>query len=594
MNCFKKNSGFVTPMRSLVASSKASFLLVLMFLLAFSACTDYEAQIDDEYEEWLGQKAKESKYGRLTDYRDGQAYKIVKIGSQTWMAENLNYETDGSYCYNDDSTKCSKYGRLYTWAAAMDSAGIWSTNGKGCGYDKTCSSTDPVRGVCPEGWHLPSTDEWKILFTAVSLTTGNVLKSISGWNSRGNGTDDFGFSALPAGYRNIEGVYYDEGIYAYFWSSSEVSSSYAYRMYLYYDSSPATLGSVSKGGGVNDGISVRCLKDEYDIDYSSSSDVKLLSSSSSDIDCSVTDGVKVFYPKGGEKFKMGDTITVIYGSDVKGSGYRFVFKTSESDAGLDMLEESAGPSNPDGKTCYEQKVYLTDDFAEPTETALIRVIPYERSSKGANSGTFSVRKITDSKVSSTIGDMTDSRDGHTYKTMTIGSQTWMAENLNYEIDNSYCYNDSVEYCDKYGRLYTWTTAVGKSESECGFENTCSLPSGNIQGICPEGWHLPSNDEWRTLFAAVGGGFMGKVIKSTSGWYDDGNGTDSFGFSALPAGGWDGGELYYYEGRAANFWSSTEDSLTTTAYYIYLSYDFDGARFYGSNKYFAFSVRCLQD
>ena len=123
-----------------------------------------------------------------------------------------------------------------------------------------------------------------------------------------------------------------------------------------------------------------------------SSDSKTPASESSSYDCSVTDGVKVVYPKGGESFKMGDKIKVVYGSDVKGSGFRFVFKTSESDAGLDMLEESAGPESPDGKTCYEQEVVLSDDFAEATETAIIRVIPYEKTAKAANSGTFKVTK----------------------------------------------------------------------------------------------------------------------------------------------------------------------------------------------------------
>lgn len=121
-----------------------------------------------------------------------------------------------------------------------------------------------------------------------------------------------------------------------------------------------------------------------------SSDSKTPASESSSYDCSVKDGVKVVYPKGGESFKMGDKIKVVYGSDVKGSGYRFVFKTSEDDAGLDMLEESAGPESPDGKTCYEQEVVLSDDFAEASETAIIRVIPYEKTAKAANSGTFKV------------------------------------------------------------------------------------------------------------------------------------------------------------------------------------------------------------
>ena len=123
---------------------------------------------------------------------------------------------------------------------------------------------------------------------------------------------------------------------------------------------------------------------------SSDSKTPASSEASASYDCSVKDGVKVVYPKGGESFKMGDKIKVVYGSDVQGSGYRFVFKTSEDDAGLDMLEESAGPESPDGKTCYEQEVVLSDDFAEATKTAIIRVIPYEKTAKAANSGTFKV------------------------------------------------------------------------------------------------------------------------------------------------------------------------------------------------------------
>lgn len=108
------------------------------------------------------------------------------------------------------------------------------------------------------------------------------------------------------------------------------------------------------------------------------------------LDCSVKDGVKVVKPAAGESFKMGDTITVVYGSDVQGSGYQFLFKTSEDDKGLDMLPESAGPEAPDGKTCYEQKVVLDEEWAEATDTAIIRVQPYEKTAKAANSGSFKV------------------------------------------------------------------------------------------------------------------------------------------------------------------------------------------------------------
>ena len=174
-------------------------------------------------------------YGTLTDTRDGQTYKTVVIGEQTWMADNLNYETENSYCYDDDPSNCSKYGRLYTWAAA--------------------------KTVCPEGWHLPSYDEWNTLFTAVGgiSTAGAKLKSQTGWAAYDGITneDSFGFSALPAGCKYSLGDYDYEGSQAYFWSSSEDGSDYAYNMLLDYYGDNVRLLNTSKSLG----FSVRCLKD---------------------------------------------------------------------------------------------------------------------------------------------------------------------------------------------------------------------------------------------------------------------------------------------------------------------------------------------
>ena len=210
----------------------------------------------------------------MTDSRDGQTYKTVTIGTQTWMAENLNYAyTDvpykrldytsdsTSWCYKDDANNCSKYGRLYTWAAAMDSVGTWSTNGMGCGYNKTCSPTYPVRGVCPEGWHLPTRAEFETLFTAVGgkSIAGQKLKSTTGWTAYSGiiNEDAFAFSALPAGNKDDIGNYNFEGYSALFWSSTENYSGNAYFMYLNYSSDGAYLDYDYKFNG----RSVRCLKD---------------------------------------------------------------------------------------------------------------------------------------------------------------------------------------------------------------------------------------------------------------------------------------------------------------------------------------------
>ena len=198
----------------------------------------------------------------LTDLRDEQSYRTVEIGNQVWMAENLNYATAGSFCYDDDITKCDKYGRLYLWSTAMDSAGIWSTNGKDCGGIKVCSPSLPVRGVCPQGWHLPSEKEFRTLFSAVGDHAETKLKSISGWERNDNGVDMYSFSALPAGCRVGEGKYDSEGRYTEFWSSTEESDYDVRVMHLmnyvmiYGDSE--FIGRNSKTSG---GSSVRCLKD---------------------------------------------------------------------------------------------------------------------------------------------------------------------------------------------------------------------------------------------------------------------------------------------------------------------------------------------
>ena len=262
------SSSSVKSSSSVTSSSSAKDVI-----LSSSEGSSESKSSSSEEAESSSSKVIEPVKGTLTDSRDGQTYKTVTIGTQTWMAENLNYAyTDvpynysgytsdsTSWCYSNAAANCTKYGRLYTWAAAMDSVGTWSANGKGCGYGKTCSPTYPVRGVCPEGWHLPTQTEWNTLFTAVGgqSTAGKMLKSTSGWNGSGNGTDAYSFSALPAGGRYDDGNFYGEGSSAYFWGSSEYDSDYAFRMYLYYGRGLADLDSRDKDYG----FSVRCVKDE--------------------------------------------------------------------------------------------------------------------------------------------------------------------------------------------------------------------------------------------------------------------------------------------------------------------------------------------
>ena len=206
-----------------------------------------------------------------------------------------------------------------------------------------------------------------------------------------------------------------------------------------------------------------------------------------------------------------------------------------------------------------------------------------------------------------IGSMTDIRDGRKYKTTTIATQTWMAENLNYDYNKgtakSYCYSNSSANCDEYGRLYQWSAAMDSAAvfsnagKGCGYGTTCAAASTSsatlVRGVCPEGWHLPSNSDWNTLWAAIGGtSTAGTKLRSASGWYSNGNGTDDYGFSVLPAGLYSNGS-FGDAGNNGNFWSSTEYN-SYEAYRKNFSYYYSYVIENENGKFVGYSVRCLKD
>lgn len=197
--------------------------------------------------------------GTIVDDRDGKTYKTVKIGKQTWMAENLNFKAGNSSCYDNQESSCEEYGRLYTWADAMDSAAVFSTNGKGCGDENNCSPTYPVRGICPQNWHLPTLAEFDSLKVAVGgrSIAGTNLKSASGWNNEGNGTDAYGFSALPSGNRVFGlGSFWHKGSRAFFWSATERSEKDVFQMFLISDNQEIGANEIKSAS-----LSVRCVMD---------------------------------------------------------------------------------------------------------------------------------------------------------------------------------------------------------------------------------------------------------------------------------------------------------------------------------------------
>ncbi len=204
-------------------------------------------------------------YGSVT--YNGQTYKTVVIGSQTWMAENLNYDVPNNttdVCYGNDSSNCAQYGRLYNWSTAMVLDASCNSS--------SCSSQIQTkhRGICPTGWHIPSNADWDKLYRYAdgtsgtsspydSPTAGRYLKASTGWNShRGiENLDTYGFSALPGGGGNSGGSFSNVGDVGGWWSASEFNSYYAYYRYMSYYLESADWDFYDKYGL----LSVRCLLD---------------------------------------------------------------------------------------------------------------------------------------------------------------------------------------------------------------------------------------------------------------------------------------------------------------------------------------------
>lgn len=203
------------------------------------------------------------------------------------------------------------------------------------------------------------------------------------------------------------------------------------------------------------------------------------------------------------------------------------------------------------------------------------------------------------------GEMTDARDGQVYKTTTIGSQTWLAQNLSYKTTNSACYNNDADSCFKYGRLYAWNDA---------------------KNACPSGWHLPDTTEWNVLLSETGGKDSATVyLISKNGWprseaasasldslvsqLDSSlkdripkgwGGSDPYGFSALPAGVKHKGGDFMGVGGFTDFWLATESPVNLLgdsvdeAYYANLLILGDYVYVFPEEKTSFKSVRCIKD
>ena len=497
------------------------------------------------------------KYDSMVDPRDKQVYKVVKIDvpdtnySQVWMAENLNYADSvktpslkgRNWCYNDDEKNCNVSGRYYSWAAAIDSVALANDSKEplDCGYGKKCGLDRAVQGICPEGWHLPTLREWSLLCEAIGdyRTCGEPLKALTGWNYAGtpnnNGTDLYGFAALPTGRRISATSWEKVGSDVYYWSSTEqdddrgryfninniYTQTYTYQNSKYY------------------GQSVRCIKGDP-----STAAIKSSSSSS-----------------------VGET------------------KSSSSSA------KSSSSAAVSSSSYVVTKEWSWD---VPKEARFNPNIKYD--------------------------SMIDPRDKRVYKVVKIVvkerdySKVWMAENLNYSDSvrtpslkgKSWCYRDSAKYCEVSGRYYTWAAAIDSvalvsdtvAPLDCGYGKTCELGEQRIQGICPDGWHLPNRDEWGWLSVYLGNaGVAGDTLKALTGWdyagTENNNGVDAYGFTALPTGrrvsetSWRniGSDVYYWTSQEEDAYEAQYSNMNNqyTKFYLY-----QGSKTYGQ------SVRCVKD
>ena len=176
---------------------------------------------------------KSIKKDTFTDNRDGKTYKTIKIGALVWFAENLNFEAEGSKCYDNNPANCEKYGRLYNWETALK--------------------------ACPKGWRLPSNEEWATLvdYAGGEEKAAKKLKAAKGWNQDGNGTDEYGFSALPGGGGYSGGAFYRAGNHGIWWSATEKTADNALGWGVSYSNE-----GVYKGGNLKTSLfSVRCVQD---------------------------------------------------------------------------------------------------------------------------------------------------------------------------------------------------------------------------------------------------------------------------------------------------------------------------------------------
>lgn len=542
----------------------------------------------------------------ITDI-DGNTYHTLQLGNQCWMKENLktthyangtsialgsSTSTSTAYRYNpnNNATNVATYGYLYNWKAVMRNSSSSSANPSG------------VQGICPNGWHVPSDAEWIQLTDFVSgqsqYVCGNdntniakALASSTGWNSStttcatGNNSSTNNatiFSALPAGGYNSD--YYGFGNLINIWSATENNGNFAYISNLFYNSTIVRIDGISKSYG----YSVRCLRND-------GFTVSLPTISTTTVS-QITENSAV----------GGGTITSTGGGSITARG--LCWSTFQNPTISD-----SHTTNGNGTGSF------TGNITGLTPGTTYYVRAYATNSVGTAYG-----NTVSFTTPFTCGGITSDIDGNTYQTLQLGNQCWMKENLrtthyadgtsialssSTSTTTAYRYNpnDDANNVPSYGYLYNWPAVMH------GANSSANNPSG-VQGICPNGWHVPSHAEWRQLSNYVSGqsqyvcgdynANIAKALASITGWISRTNTcavgnnpseNNATGFSALPSGKYThpfptGDYLDF--GFRVYFWSTTKHN--DGVYYRVLS---SSRSFFNSNRMgitAGLSIRCVRN
>jgi uncharacterized protein (TIGR02145 family) len=589
----------------------------------------------------------------LTDV-EGNLYKTIQIGNQIWMAENLKATK-----YNDN-TEIPLITDLAAWATLSTPGFCWYNNDS-ASYNATFGLlynwfTVNTNKICPSGWHVPSNSEWTILtdYLGGELIAGGKLKEtgLAHWsNPNAGATNEVGFNALPGGWNYYNGAYWDFGLVGNWWCFTELNGSYAWARRMYYHGSNINGLNVIK----RNGFSIRCLRDTVatvttqiitgitsnsaegggevtnegptsviarGVCWSTSTNPTISDNKTSNGLGTGTFASSITGLSSGTLYYVRAYVTnsagTSYGDEISFTTNSIpVLTTTEASAITTTTAICGGNITSDGGSPLIERGVCWSTYANPTfndnkttdgsatggfTSSLTGLNPsttyYARAYATNSLGTNYGNEITFITYEGTVSDI----QGNVYKTIQIGSQTWMTENLKtikykdgtgIPLTYSYstpCYcwynNDSVSNCANNGALYNWYTI-------------------NTGSLCPTGWHIPADTEWKTLEMYLGmtqqeadaiggrGTDQGIQLKNSSGWDNGGNGTNTSGFRALPSGTREGGGGFFSLGYGGAWWSSTESS-SIGAIMRSVDYNYNKVGRGEHNKDGGFSVRCLLD